>query len=170
MELLGIGSRVIHPEFGKGVITCISGDSYEVTYIEDGIRRAKLDSDFEVIERVEPDEDRISLYEVEKSLKNILQNWLDASEIVPLGDRWMGGTMTLEPGNPDLASKSIPIETFFHKIVMMRDRLRVLEQKVNASDLTPEAKIDIQQYISRCYGSMTTFNILFKNKEQQFKS
>lgn len=170
MELLGIGSRVIHPEFGKGVITSVSGDSYEVTYIEDGIRRAKLDTDFEVIERVEPDEDRISLYEVEKSLKNILKNWLDASEIVPIGDRWIGGTMTLEPGKPNLASKSIPIETFFHKIVMMRDRLRVLEQKVNSSDLTPEAKVDIQQYISRCYGSMTTFNILFKNKEQQFKS
>jgi len=95
---------------------------------------------------------------------------MDATEIVPLGDRWKGGKMILEPGKTGLASKEIPVETFFHKIVMMRDKLRVLEQKVNASALSDEEKVDIQQYISRCYGSMTTFNILFKETEHQFKS
>ena len=95
---------------------------------------------------------------------------MDATEIVSIGERWVGGKMILEPGKPNLASKEISIESFFHNIVMMRDRLRVMEQKVNASDLSDETKVDIQQYISRCYGSMTTFNILFKETEQQFKS
>ena len=78
--------------------------------------------------------------------------------------------MILKPGVDGLATKELPIETFFHKIVMMRDKLRVLEQKVNASSLDDEAKVDCQQYITRCYGSMTSFNILFKEKEHQFSS
>jgi hypothetical protein len=78
--------------------------------------------------------------------------------------------MILEPSRAGISSKEIPIDTFFHKIVMMRDRLRVMEQKVNASALDDETKVDIQQYISRCYGSMTTFNILFKEIDDQFKS
>jgi hypothetical protein len=103
-------------------------------------------------------------------MTKILQNWMDATEIVPLGDKWKGGKMILEPGKVGLTTKAIPVETFFHKIVMMRDRLRVMEQKINASELDDETKVDIQQYISRCYGSMTTFNILFKETDHQFKS
>jgi hypothetical protein len=170
MEILGIGSRVNHSTFGQGVVINLSNDAYEITFITEGTRKIKLDAELEVIEKTALSSDHVSLYDIEKSLNKILQRWLDATEIVPLGDKWKGGKMILEPGKTGVMSKEIPIETFFHKIVMMRDRLRVMEQKVNASALDEEAKVDIQQYISRCYGSMTTFNILFKEVEDQFKS
>jgi hypothetical protein len=170
MNILGIGSRINLSDFGSGVVIGVKSDGYEVTFIESGTRKVKIDADFEVIEAVELSSDLVSMFDVERTLSKVLQKWMDATEIIPLGDKWVGGRMILEPGKPGLASKELTIESFFHKIVMMRDKLRVLEQKVNASDLTDEAKVDIQQYISRCYGSMTTFNILFKNTEQQFKS
>jgi hypothetical protein len=170
MNILGIGSRINLSDFGSGVVIGVKSDGYEVTFIDSGTRKVKIDADFEVIEAVELSSDLVSMFDVERTLSKVLQKWMDATEIIPLGDKWVGGKMILEPGKPGLASKELTIESFFHKIVMMRDKLRVLEQKVNASDLTDEAKVDIQQYISRCYGSMTTFNILFKNAEQQFKS
>jgi hypothetical protein len=108
------------------------------------------------------------LFDVERNLSKILQRWMDATEVVPLGDKWKGGKMILQPGRRDLQSKEIPIDAFFHKIVMMRDRLRVLEQRVNASNMDDEEKVNIQQYITRCYGSMTTFNILFKEPQYHF--
>jgi hypothetical protein len=170
MEILGIGSRVNHPNFGEGVVINLSNDAYEITFIKDGTRKIKLDADMQVIDQVEISSDHVSLYDIERSLNKILTRWMDATEIVPLGDKWKGGKMILEPGREGVASKEIPIDTFFHKIVMLRDRLRVMEQKVNASALDDETKVDIQQYISRCYGSMTTFNILFKEVGDQFKS
>lgn len=170
MEILGIGSRVKHHEYGEGVVISVRSEGYEITFISSGTRRVKMDAELDIIESVAISKDLISLSDVERSLGKILQKWMDATEIVPLGEKWTGGKMILEPGKPGLAAKEIPIEAFFHKIVMMRDKLRVLEQKVNGSDLSDAAKVDIQQYISRCYGSMTTFNILFKNAEQQFKS
>jgi hypothetical protein len=170
MNILGIGSRIRNSDFGLGVVIGIKSDGYEVTFVESGTRKIKLDAPFEIVEAVELSSDLVSLFDVENTLAKVLQKWMDATEIVPLGDKWIGGRIILEPGKPGLASKDLTIESFFHKIVMMRDRLRVLEQKVNASELSDEAKVDIQQYISRCYGSMTTFNILFKNTEQQFKS
>ena len=99
----------------------------------------------------------------------MLKQWSDISEVVHLGDRWKGGKLVMEPKDPKLASKEIPIDVFFHKIVMVRDRLRVMEQKINASKLDDLDKVDLQQYITRIYGSLTTFNILFKLKEQQFE-
>ena len=98
----------------------------------------------------------------------MLKQWSDISEIIPIGDRWKGGKLVLEPKDSNLASKEIPIDTFFHKIVMVRDRVRVMEQKINSSNLEEQDKIDLQQYITRIYGSLTTFNVLFKIKEQQF--
>jgi hypothetical protein len=99
----------------------------------------------------------------------ILRKWADMHEIIPLGDRWIGGTMILKPKDSNLTPKEIPIDAFFHKVVMLRDRLRVLEQGINShKKLTDEDKVNLQQYITRCYGSLTTFNVLFKIKDHQF--
>ena len=168
MNLLGIGSRINHPTFGLGVITNISSKFYWVTFIDKGIETIELDSSFEIIERVENELDTVSFFEIESTLRNLLKKYSDISEIVHLGDKWKGGKLILEPKDTNLSSKEIPIETFFHKIVMVRDRIRVMEQKINSSNLVDQDKIDIQQYITRIYGSLTTFNILFKHKEQQF--
>lgn len=168
MNILGIGSRINHAKFGKGVITNVTSKHYWVTFIEYGLETIDLNSDFELIEAVNDEVDTISFYEVENTLKNLLKKWSDISEIVPIGDRWKGGKLILEPRDNNLQNKEIPIETFFHKIVMVRDRLRVMEQKINSSKLDDQDKVDLQQYITRIYGSLTTFNILFKIKEQQF--
>lgn len=168
MKLLGIGSRINHPEYGLGVVTNVTSKHYWVTFIENGLETINLDSEFEVIEAVEDEVDTISFYEVESTLKNMLKQWSDISEIIPIGDRWKGGKLILEPKDTSLASKEIPIDTFFHKIVMVRDRIRVMEQKINSSNIDDQDKVDLQQYITRIYGSLTTFNILFKIKEHQF--
>jgi hypothetical protein len=170
MELLGIGSRIKHDTHGMGVVINIKSDGYEVTFVEDGIRIVKLDAAFEVIENAGFESDKVSIFDMERSITKILQKWMDATEIVPIADKWKGGKMILEPGKTGLSSKEIPVEIFFHKIVMLRDRLRVMEQKINSSELDDQTKVDLQQYISRCYGSMTTFNILFRDTDQHFKS
>jgi hypothetical protein len=166
--ILGIGSRVRHSEYGVGVVINFKSDVYVITFVEIGTKNIKVDYPFEILEVAEPSSDMVSLFDVERNLSKILQRWMDATEIVPLGDRWKGGKMILQPGRRDLQSKEIPIDAFFHKIVMMRDRLRVLEQRVNASNIEDEEKVNIQQYITRCYGSMTTFNILFKEPQHHF--
>ncbi|MEZ4858628.1 MAG: hypothetical protein R2781_07440 [Flavobacteriaceae bacterium] len=169
-QLLAIGSRINHPEFGKGVITNVDSKMYWVTFMENGLETLPRDDDFEVIEACEDELDTVSFYEVEKTLRDILKKWSDVSEIVPIADKYKGGTLILQPSDSNLANKEIPIDTFFHKIVMLRDRLRVMEQKINSSNnLDDQEKIDLQQYITRCYGSLTTFNVLFKNNSQHFK-
>ncbi len=169
-KILGIGSRIDHSEYGKGVVTNVTSKMYWVTFIEDGLETIDVDADFEVIHAAEDEVDSVSFYEVESSLKEILKKWSDVSEIVPIADKWRGGTLVMRPKDPNLSDKEIPINTFFHKIVMLRDRLRVMEQKINSSKtLEDQDKIDLQQYITRCYGSLTTFNVLFKSNSQQFK-
>jgi hypothetical protein len=167
MVLLGIGSRIKNAEFGLGVVTNVTSKHYWVTFIENGLETIDIDSDFEVIEAVEDEVDSVSFYEVEKTLKNLLQKWSDVSQIVPIADKWKGGKIILEPGTAT-SNKEIPIDTFFHKIVMVRDRLRVMEQKINASKLDDADKVDLQQYITRIYGSLTTFNVLFKLQNDFF--
>ena len=125
-------------------------------------------SQWEVIEKIETSE-AVSFTEAEKSLMKVLRQWSDITEVVTIADKWKGGTMILQSKDGSYKEKDIPVETFFHKIVMLRDRIRVLEQKINShSKLTEEDKIEMQQYITRIYGSLTTFNILFKDKEQHF--
>ncbi|WP_372756529.1 hypothetical protein [Mariniflexile sp.] len=168
MKLLGIGSRINHAEFGKGVVTNVTSQHYWVTFIENGLETIDLDSDFEVIEAADGDVDTVSFFDVESSLVNILKKWSDASEIVPIADKYKGGKLILEPADANLKAYELPIDTFFHKITMVRDRLRVMEQRINASGLDEQGKIDLQQYITRIYGSLTSFNILFKSETHRF--
>lgn len=168
MKLLGIGSRISHTEFGKGVVTNVDSQQYWVTFIENGLETISLNEEIEIIEAAEDEVDTVSFFDVESSLVRILKKYSDTSEIVHIGDKWKGGKLILEPADTNLKSKEIKIDDFFHKITMVRDRLRVMEQKVNSSNLEEQEKIDLQQYITRIYGSLTTFNVLFKVKKQQF--
>ena len=147
MKILGIGSRIDHPEYGKGVVTNVTSQHYWVTFIDNGLETIDLDSEFDVIEAADGDVDTVSFFEVESSLVQILKKWSDVSEVVPIADKWKGGTMILQPADTSLQSKEIPIDTFFHKVTMVRDRLRVMEQRINSSDLDEQGKIDLQQYI-----------------------
>jgi len=167
--VLGIGSRVKHPQFGKGIIVQVKSDAYEIGFVEYGVKQLMRDfQGLEVIEAVETPSDMATYEKMEKSLIKVLRRFSDVQETVPIGQKWTGGRMVLFPGDTSLKEKEIPIETFFHKIVMVRDRVRVMEQRINASALTDEEKVDLEQYITRIYGSLTTFNVLFKNKEDQF--
>ncbi len=167
---LGVGTRLQHTQFGPGVIVGVRYATYIISFIDSGIKEIdKSDEKLEEIiaENVTVEVETIS--EVERSLLKILRQWGGISEIVSLGDKWIGGTMLLQTADKTLKPKEIPIDDFFHKIVMLRDRLRVLEQNINShKKLSDEDKVNIQQYITRCYGSLTTFNVLFKNKEHWF--
>jgi hypothetical protein len=169
MQILGIGSRINHEEHGKGVVVNVSPKYYWVSFIESGLETIEIGADFEVIEALNEEVDTVSFSEVEQILIRILRRWSDVTPVVAIADKWKGGQLILQPGDTNLANKEIPIDTLFHKIVMVRDRLRVMEQKVNAHQgLSDLEKVELQQYITRIYGSLTTFNILFKNKSDQF--
>jgi hypothetical protein len=109
-----------------------------------------------------------STTDLELLLRRIIREEAGITPVAP-AEKWRGGTLVLRPGSPALQEKTVPIETFVHKIVMLRNRLRTLEQQVNASDLTEAAKVKLQAYISGCYGSLTTFNVLFADEDDQFK-
>ena len=168
--LLGIGTRLQHSQHGPGVIVAVKYATYLVSFINVGVKEIdKTDTHLEDIipENVSGEIETHS--DIEKSLLKILQLWGGISENVPLGEKWNKGMMLLQPNDKSLKPKEIPITDFFHKIVMLRDRLRVLEQNINGSkNLSDEEKVNMQQYITRCYGSLTTFNVLFRNKEQWF--
>lgn len=170
---LGIGARVKHPEFGEGIVYKLSGTKATVFFSKDKVHEiSTLFKGLEIIEGApEQEAPGIDLDIVELALRNVLEEISDVNKTTELGGKWDGGTMILKPADANLQSKEIPIENFFHKIVMMRDRLRVLEQNINSNPkLSDEEKVNLQQYISRAYGSMTSFNILFAHKEDQFSS
>ncbi|MEI8202120.1 MAG: hypothetical protein WCH34_03855 [Bacteroidota bacterium] len=166
---LGIGSRIKHPQFGKGVVVQIRSDVFEIAFIENGIKQIQRNYEgLEIIEAIETPSDMATYEKIEKSLIRVLRRFSDVQETVPMGSKWTNGRLLMMPGDSSLKEKEISIDAFFHKIVMIRDRVRVLEQKLNSSKLTDEEKVDMQQYITRIYGSLTTFNVLFKNKEDYF--
>ncbi len=170
-----IGMKVSHDLYGEGMIAEVGVTNLTIYFARGGKMSISQSSDeLDVISDIEEGEASgtgIDLKAMEEILIHVLDKYNSNNEIIELGSRWTGGTMELHPASSEQQSKEIPIESFFHKIVMMRDRLRVLEQNINShSVLTDEEKVHLQQYISRCYGSMTTFNILFKNKEDQFSS
>ena len=109
-----------------------------------------------------------STADLELLLRRIIREEAGVTTVTP-ADKWRGGTLVLRPGTPGLQEKSWPIETFFHKVVMLRNRLRTLEQQVNASNLPEDVKVKLQGYVSGCYGSLTSFNVLFADDEDTFK-
>jgi hypothetical protein len=169
---LSVGTKIDHDRYGEGVIGKVNMVSYDVYFARGGkIEILKSNKDFSVIETVDNTAPQLNV-DVDAFQALIVQT-LDKygmlNEVVPLGEKYTGGKLIIQPSNPTLQGKEIPIEAFFHKIVMLRDRLRVLEQNINSHPkLSDEEKVDLQQYITRIYGSLTTFNILFKNKEQYF--
>jgi len=168
-QILGIGSRVNHPAYGPGVVIGSEAVAYKVAFISHGIKHVgKQYKAWDIVEAIE-DEGAVRFSEAEKSLIKILQQWTDLTPQAELHGKWNDGTLILRPGDPSLQEKSIPIEVFFHKIVMVRDRLRVMEQRINSSEkLTDEDKVNLQQYLTRIYGSLTTFNVLFQQKSDYF--
>lgn len=167
---LGIGTRLQHTHYGPGVIVGIRYATYLISFINHGIK--EIDKTDEKLDEIIPENvtDEIETHsDTERSLLKILRLWGGITETVPLGEKWMKGMLLIQPADKSLKPKEIPIDDFFHKIIMLRDRLRVLEQNINSNKkLSDEEKVNIQQYITRCYGSLTTFNVLFKNKEHWF--
>ncbi|MBC8005441.1 MAG: hypothetical protein H7X84_08195 [Verrucomicrobia bacterium] len=171
MEELAVGTRVEHPRYGEGIISKDKITSYEIFFERGGKTEiTKRSEDLEVIETpAEKPRNSLTLNEIERVMRYVLDEQGALQETVDLNDKWTGGNMILQPANSSLKAKEIPIESFFHKIVMVRDRLRVLEQNINSHPgLTDEEKVNMQQYITRIYGSLTSFNILFSNKEHHF--
>ncbi len=176
IQSLHIGMRVLHPRYGVGVVKSLTEHTADVSF-DDAPRTLAPESSG--LTSAEP---TAALTELQMPLEQLIretaQSVVDAlgfqkddSIVEGLANRWQRGTLVLQSADTSLQPKEVPIETFFHKIVMIRNNLRVLEQKVNASDKLSDAdKFDLQQYITRCYGSLTTFNILFKNKDDQFGS
>ena len=170
---LSVGTRIDHPKYGEGIVSRNTQLAYKVIFIRGGeIEFIKSNFDADVLEENDEmpvKEPRLNVKEFEKVLKYILDKYNGLEHRVDLGAKWEGGTLVMNPGKPGLQAKEIPIETFFHKIVMVRDRLRVLEQNINSNKgLSDEDKVNMQQYITRIYGSLTTFNVLFSEKEDFF--
>lgn len=176
IEALHVGMKVRHPQYGVGTVRSISEHTAEVRF-DDGQRTVEPAS--AGLEPAEPQvavsglSQPLALFVKETAESVVRALGLEKPESVAdqLLARWHNGKVVLHPADPTLQTKEVPLEVFFHKIVMIRNNLRVLEQKINAHDKLSEAeKVEMQQYITRSYGSMTTFNVLFRNKEDQFNS
>jgi hypothetical protein len=175
IESLRIGMKVRHPQYGSGLVKAISEAVAEIQF-DDGSKHAVAPEP----SGLEPMEPQVTLSGLDMPLKQLVAETLAValknralekshSVVEQLGLRWHGGKVVLHPADATLQTKEVPLETFFHKVVMVRNNLRVLEQKINAHEkLSDGEKVEMQQYITRCYGSLTTFNVLFKEKEDQF--
>lgn len=171
MEELTVGTRVEHPRYGEGIVSKDNITAYEIFFERGGkMEITKRNTDLKVLNLNQTGaKSGLSIRDFEKVMTYVLDQYGALSEVVPLGEKWQGGTLLMQPANSALQPKEIPIETFFHKIVMLRDRLRVLEQNINSSNsLSDEEKVNLQQYITRVYGSLTTFNVLFSEKDHYF--
>jgi len=173
MELydIAIGARVKHPTMGVGVVYDMDPRTVHIFFREHG--EQPVSRSFEGLVTIAPGielgQEPLDLDAVRDCLREVLEEMQTPQRPVDLARKFEGGSLVLKPKDPSLQPKEIPIEDFFHKIVMIRDRFRVLEQKINASDkLSEQDKVELQQYITRCYGSLTSFNILFADKEDQF--
>jgi hypothetical protein len=176
IEALHIGMKVRHPQYGAGTVKTLAEHTAEIRF-EDAQRT--IDPD---LSGVSPAEPQATVSGLEIPLKQFVESMLESvlgrlgyegpnAVVEQLGARWHKGKAVLHPADTTLTTKEVPLEVFFHKVVGIRNQLRVLEQKVNGHpNLTDGEKVEMQQYISRCYGSLTTFNLLFKNKEDQFSS
>ena len=174
IQALRIGSQVRHPQYGLGIVKALNESAAEIQFND-----AKRTIDPE-ISGLEPAEPEAAIRGLDLPLAQLIQQTVDAAVqrlglekpdyvVSQLAGRWHGGRLVMHPADQSLQAKEVPMEVFFHKIVMMRNQLRVLEQKINGHEkLSDGEKIEMQQYITRCYGSMTTFNALFKEKEDQF--
>ncbi|MEJ0090471.1 MAG: hypothetical protein WDM80_12115 [Limisphaerales bacterium] len=175
IESLRIGMKVRHPQYGTGLVKSISEAVAEIQF-DDGNQRAVAPEP----SGLEPAEPQAAVSGLNQPLKQFIEQTLAVaitqlgleqpdSVVEQLGLRWHGGKLVMHPADPALQTKEVPLEVFFHKIVMVRNNLRVLEQKINAHEkLSDGEKVEMQQYITRSYGSLTTFNVLFKEKEDQF--
>ncbi|HEY2047231.1 MAG TPA: hypothetical protein VGG93_11700 [Candidatus Udaeobacter sp.] len=176
IETLHIGMKVRHPQYGVGTVRSLNDKTAEIEFDDAQRTIAPASSDLQLAEPT------ATLSELQMPLANLVRDTahavvealgLEQKDVLVegLATRWQRGTLFMQPADSSLQPKEVPLETFFHKIVMIRNNLRVLEQKINASDKLSDAdKFDLQQYITRCYGSLTTFNILFKNKDDQFRT
>jgi hypothetical protein len=176
IQALTIGMSVRHPQYGIGTVRTISEQTAEIRF-SDTLRT--VDPELGGLVPAEPGMAVSGLDQplgqfVESIIEKIIEQLgLEKPDttVTELATRWQKGTMILRPSDPSLQTKEIPLEVLFHKIVGVRNQLRVLEQKINAHTILTDAdKVEMQQYVSRCYGSLTTFNLLFKTKEGQFSS
>ena len=174
-ESMNIGMRVRHPGYGSGEVIALNRTTCEILF-DDGQKRM-VSPDGSGLEPIEATVEITGLSTpLDRLIRQVAGGVIEKLGIErPAGSadgilpKWKGGTLSLVPEKPDLQPKEVPIETFFHKIVMVRDQLRVLEQKINShKGLEESEKVELQQYITRCYGSLTTFNVLFREKEDQF--
>jgi hypothetical protein len=171
---LTVGTRVDHERYGEGVVSKVNISNYEIIFTRGGkMEFSKSNKELEVLEYNENNSGAagppVDLDAFEQLMIHFLDKYGSFHEVIEIGEKWEGGKLILQPGKTDLKPKEIPIEAFFHKIVMLRDRLRVLEQNINSNPkLSDQEKVDLQQYITRIYGSLTTFNIMFDDKADYF--